>query len=110
MWGEQVCEDRGLCREEGSWPWRLLRAMRCGLRGRGMRLTRLCAQNRPRPDKLQGWRLEQRMVYGGMPSKENGQPLLRRPKLPGGFQGRVLKATFGVRAAEGMTFLLTGGW
>ena len=109
-----MCEDRDLWREEVSWPWRLLRATRCGrgggLRGRGMWLTRLCAQSRMRPDKLQGWRLEQRMVYGGMPSKENGQPLLRRPKLPGGFQGRVLKATFGVRAAEGMTFLLTGWW
>ena len=44
------------------------------------------------------------MVYGGTPSKENGQPMLKRPKFPGGFQGRVLKPTFGVRAAGGLTF------
>ena len=64
---------------------------------------RLCAQSRVRPDKRIGWHVEQRMVYGGTPSKENGQPMLKRPKFPGGFQGRVLKATFGVRAAGGMT-------
>ena len=33
------------------------------------------------------------------PSKGNGQLLLKRPELPDGFQGRVFKTMFGVRAA-----------
>lgn len=36
-------------------------------------------------------------------SKENGQLLLKRPEVPDGFQGRVLKAAFGVRVAGGMS-------
>ena len=39
-------------------------------------------------------------VYCRAPSKENRQLVLKRPKLPSGFQGRFfLKAIFGVRVA-----------
>ena len=34
-------------------------------------------------------------VCGRAPSKENGQLVLKRPELPDGFQGRVLKAALG---------------
>ena len=44
------------------------------------------------------------------PSKENGQLMLKKPKLSDGFQGRVFKGKFGGRAAGYMTFFwLVGG-
>ena len=38
-------------------------------------------------------------IYCSATNKENGQLMLKRPELPNGFQGRVLKATLGVRGA-----------
>ena len=38
-------------------------------------------------------------IYCRATNKENGQLVLKRPELPNGFQGRVLKATLGVRGA-----------
>ena len=45
-----------------------------------------------------------------MPSKENRQLVLKRPKLPMAFREGFLKATFGVRVAGYTTFFrLVGG-
>lgn len=44
-----------------------------------------------------------------VPSKENGQFVLKRPKPPDGFQERVFKEKFSWRAAE-CVFLLIGWW
>lgn len=65
----------------------------------------LCAQSRARPNKQMSWRLEQRMVYGETPSKESGQPVLKRPKFLAIFR-EGFKVLVGVRGCRGMTLAL----
>ena len=59
---------------------------------------------------LKRWRLQQRTVYGRTPSKENRQLMLKRPTLPGGFQGRVFKDNIWGESCRGHDFLLIGRW
>lgn len=46
-------------------------------------------------------------IYCRASSKESGQLVLKRPELPNGFQGRVLKATAG---AMGAAPALSSNW
>ena len=53
--------------------------------------------------------LERRKVYCRMPSKENGQLMLKRPELPNSFAGRIKGKIWneGFRVCD---FLLIGWW
>lgn len=87
-----MCEDCGLWREV-SWV-RLLWAVLGAVPGEGhvAEPESVCSQQGKA--YLKPWRLQQRTVYGRTPiSKENRHLVLKRPGLPGGFQGRVFKDT-----------------
>ena len=49
-------------------------------------------------------------VFIAGPSKEYGWPILKRPKLPDGFQGRVFKGNIWGKGCGVYDFLLIGWW
>ena len=51
---------------------------------------------------------EEGLLHG--PSKENGWLLLKRPEVPNGFQGRVLKGIFWGNDFRVYDFLPIGWW
>ena len=63
-----------------------------------------------RPNKPKQQSLEQRKVYCRASAKENGQLMLKRPKLSDGFQGRIFKGDTWGKGCRGHTFLLMGWW